>query len=365
KLNALKSELGEKASAVPVILADASDEDALKAMCEQTRVIISTVGPYALYGEPLVQACVRSGTDYCDLTGEVQWIRKMVERYEAEAKTSGARIVHCCGFDSIPSDMGVWFLQNQAEQTFGMPCQDVRMRVKTAKGEFSGGTVASMMNVAKEAAADPKLRKELANPFSICPPEHRSKTRQPSLKGAEFDKTFNAWLAPFVMGAINTRVVHRSNAMQNARYGKEFTYDEAMMTGRGTKGRLAAYAITGGLAAFFTASAIKPTRWLVEKFVPQPGEGPSPEAQKAGFYDLRFVGRTEDGKTIITKVTGDQDPGYGSTGKMLGEAGMCLAFDSPADQPGGFWTPSSLLDGKLMDRLTSKAGLTFEVLETR
>ena len=350
---------------MPVIIADASDEPALKVMCEQARVIISTVGPYALYGEPLVQACVRTGTDYCDLAGEVQWIRKMVERYEGEAKSSGARIVHCCGFDSIPSDMGVWFLQNQAEQVFGAPCRDVRMRVKVAKGEFSGGTVASMMNVAKEAAADPKLRKELANPFSICPPEHRSEIRQPSLRGAEFDKTFNVWLAPFVMGAINTRVVHRSNALQDARYGREFTYDEAMMTGRGAKGRLAAYAITGGLAAFFTASAIKPTRWLVEKFVPQPGEGPSPEAQKSGFYDLRFAGRTEDGKTIITRVTGDRDPGYGSTGKMLGEAGMCLAFDIPADQPGGFWTPASLLDGKLMERLTSKAGLTFEVVETR
>lgn len=365
KLSALKSELGDAGKSLPLLLADASDDAALASMCEQARVIISTVGPYALYGEPLVRACARSGTDYCDLTGEVQWIRKMVERYEEDAKASGARIVHCCGFDSIPSDMGVWFLQNQAEQTFGKPCRDVRMRVKIAKGEFSGGTVASMMNVAKEAAADPKLRKELANPFSICPPEHRSEARQPSLKGAEFDTTFNAWLAPFVMGAINTRVVHRSNAMQNARYGKEFTYDEAMMTGRGIKGRLAAYAITGGLAAFFTASAIKPTRWLVEKFVPQPGEGPSPESQKAGFYDFRFVGRTEDGKTIITKVTGDQDPGYGSTGKMLCEAGMCLAFDIPVDQPGGFWTPSSLLNGKLMDRLTGKAGLTFEVLETR
>ncbi|MBW7469906.1 saccharopine dehydrogenase family protein [Marinobacter sp. F4218] len=365
KLNTLKEELGKDAKELPVILADASDERALQAMCGQTRVIISTVGPYALYGEPLVQACVRTGTDYCDLTGEVQWIRKMVDRYEDEAKASGARIVHSCGFDSIPSDMGVWFLQEKAEQTFGAPCRDVRMRVKVAKGEFSGGTVASLMNAVKEAAADSKLRKELANPFSICPPEHRSKTRQPSLKGAEYDKTFDVWLAPFVMGAINTRIVHRSNALQNARYGKEFTYDEAMMAGRGIKGRLAAYGITGGLGAFLTASALKPTRWLVEKFVPKPGEGPSPAAQKAGFYDLRFVGRTEDGKTIITKVTGDRDPGYGSTGKMLGEAGMCLAFDVPAEKEGGFWTPSSLLDGSLMERLTSKAGLTFDVLETR
>ncbi|AOY87659.1 saccharopine dehydrogenase [Marinobacter salinus] len=365
KLNTLKCELGKEAAELAAILADAGDESSLQSMCGQTRVIISTVGPYALYGEPLVQACVRAGTDYCDLTGEVQWIRKMVDRYEDEAKASGARIVHCCGFDSIPSDMGVWFLQNKSEELFGAPCQDVRMRVKVAKGEFSGGTVASMMNIAKEAAADPELRKELANPFSICPPDHRSETRQPSLKGAEYDKTFGVWLAPFVMGAINTRIVHRSNALQNTRYGKEFTYDEAMMTGRGVKGRLAAYGIIGALGAFFTASAIKPTRWLVEKFVPQPGEGPSPEAQKAGFYDLRFVGHTVDGKTIITKVTGDRDPGYGSTGKMLGEAGMCLAFDVPADKAGGFWTPSSLLDGKLMERLTGKAGLTFDVLETR
>ncbi len=365
KLGKLKEDLGADAAELPVIIADAADEADLQAMCDQTRVIISTVGPYALYGEPLVQACVRTGTDYCDLTGEVQWIRKMVERYEEEAKSSGARIVHCCGFDSIPSDMGVWFLQQQAEQTFGAPCRDVRMRVKAAKGEFSGGTVASMINVAREAASDPKLRKELANPFSICPPDHRSRVRQPSLKTAEYDKDFGVWLAPFVMGAINTRVVHRSNALQQARYGKEFTYDEAMMTGRGMKGRLAAYGITGGLGAFFTASALKPTRWLVEKFVPAPGEGPSSEAQEKGFFDLRFIGKAEDGRTLITKVTGDRDPGYGSTGKMLGEAGMCLAFDVPAEQPGGFWTPASLLDGKLMDRLTSKAGLAFELVETR
>lgn len=364
KLQALKDDLGAAAANLPMLLADANDDDALAAMCRQTRVVISTVGPYALFGEPLVKACVATGTDYCDLTGEVQWIRRMVERYEDQAKQTGARIVHCCGFDSIPSDMGVWFLQQQAEATFGQPCQDVRMRVKVAKGGLSGGTVASMINVAKEAGADPKLRKELANPFSICPEGHRSKARQPNLKTAEYDKDFNVWLAPFVMGAINTRVVHRSNAMQNARYGTEFTYDEAMMAGKGTKGRLTAYGITAALGAFFTASAIKPTRWVVEKLVPKPGEGPSPKEQENGFYDLRFIGRTQDGKTIITKVTGDRDPGYGSTSKMLGEAGLCLAFDAD-DTKGGFWTPASALDGKLLDRLTSKAGLTFEVLETR
>ncbi|MDI9245423.1 saccharopine dehydrogenase NADP-binding domain-containing protein [Marinobacter sp. CHS3-4] len=363
KLQTLKSDLGKDGSELPVIVADASDESALKALCDQTRVVISTVGPYALYGEPLVKVCAETGTDYCDLTGEVQWIRKMVDKYEDTAKSSGARIVHSCGFDSIPSDMGVWFLQQQAEQTFGKPCRDVRMRVKAAKGEFSGGTVASLVNAVKEAAADPALRKEMANPFSICPEGHRSEVRQPNIKGAQHDKELDVWLAPFVMSAINNRIVHRSNALQDARYGKEFTYDEAMIVGRGLQGRLTAYGVTAALGGFVTASAFKPSRWVVEKFVPKPGEGPSPEVQEAGYYDLRFVGKTEDGKTIKTKVVGDRDPGYGSTSKMLGEAGACLAFDM-ADKPGGFWTPSSLMDGKLFDRLTSKAGLTFEVLET-
>ncbi len=365
KLDALKSELGSGADNLPVIVVDAADEQAMQSLCEQTRVVISTVGPYALYGEPLVKACATSGTDYCDLAGEVQWIRQMISRYEEQAQQSGARIVHCCGFDSIPSDMGVWFLQKNAEELFGEPCQNVRMRVKVAKGGLSGGTFASMINVAKEAAADPKLRKELANPFSICPPAHRSQVRQPALKSAEFDRDFNAWLAPFVMSAINTRVVHRSNALQNARYGKEFTYDEAMMTGRGAKGRLTAYGVTSALGAFFMASAIKPTRWLVEKLVPEPGQGPSPEDQEKGFFDLRFIGRTADDKAIITKVTGDRDPGYGSTGKMLGQAGLCLAFDIKEDVAGGFWTPASALNGKLLERLTDHAGLSFEVVETR
>ncbi len=363
KLDSLKADLGKAGGKLPVIIADASDETALKAMCDQTRVVISTVGPYALFGEPLVKVCAETGTDYCDLTGEVQWIKKMVDKYEDAAKASGARIVHSCGFDSIPSDMGVWFLQRQAEGTFGKPCRDVRMRVKAAKGEFSGGTVASLVNAVKEAAADPALRKEMANPFSICPKGHRSEARQPNIKGAQYDKELNVWLAPFVMSAINNRIVHRSNALQDARYGKEFTYDEAMIVGRGLQGRLTAYGVTAALAGFVTASAFKPSRWVVEKFVPKPGEGPSLEAQEKGYYDLRFVGKTADGKTIKTKVVGDRDPGYGSTSKMLGEAGMCLAFDV-ADKPGGIWTPASLMGASLFDRLTSKAGLSFEVLET-
>lgn len=367
KLVNLKTDLGQAAKNLDMVIANAEDEASLRAMCDQTRVVVSTVGPYALYGEPLVKVCVETGTDYCDLTGEVQWIRRMIQTYEEKAKQTGARIVHCCGFDSIPSDMGVFFLQEQARETLGKTCSEVKMRVRTAKGEFSGGTVASLMNVAREAASDPALRKELANPFSLCPPGHKSTRRQPNVKSAEYDQDLDVWLAPFVMAAINTRIVHRSNAVAGAPYGKEFLYDEAMMTGKGIKGRLAALGITGAMGGFLVASAIKPSRWVLERFVvPKPGEGPSRHAQENGFYDLRFVGKTEDGQVIRTKVTGDQDPGYGSTGKMLGQAAACLAFDvSKEERPGGFWTPASIFGNHLLSRLREHSGLTFELLEQR
>jgi short subunit dehydrogenase-like uncharacterized protein len=363
KLEALRAELGPKAAKLPLIVADAADEAALGQLVTQARVVVSTVGPYALYGEPLVKACTTAGTDYCDLTGEVQWIRRMIRRHEAAAQASGARIVHCCGFDSIPSDMGVHFLQREALRQLGQPCTRVKMRVRAMRGGFSGGTVASLMNVVKEAAADPALRKELANPFSLCPAGYRPKARQPNVKFAEFDADFGAWIAPFVMSAINTRIVQRSNALLEQAYGKDFTYDEAVLTGRGLKGRLAASGMATGLAGFMVAGALPPARWLLERFVlPAPGEGPSPEAQAKGFFDLRFHGTTADGRTLRCKVTGDRDPGYGSTGKMLGQAAACLALDiDKAATPGGFWTPATIFGDRLIERLVADAGLTFEV----
>ncbi|SFR45342.1 Uncharacterized conserved protein [Marinobacter daqiaonensis] len=366
RLDALRDELGPAGTDLPMIIADAEDDDSLRALCEQTRVVISTVGPYALHGEPLVRACVESGTDYCDLTGEVQWIRRMVQLYEERAKATGARIVHCCGFDSVPSDLGVWHLQQEAIDRFGTPCHQVKMRVKAARGGLSGGTVASLMNVIREASSNKALRKELADPFSICPPDHRSVQRQPNVKAAEYDSDFEVWVAPFVMAAINTRVVHRSNALQDAPYSTEFQYDEAMMTGRGLKGRARALAMVGALGGFTLATAIKPTRWVLEKFVvPSPGEGPDKEAQAKGFYDLRFIGKTEGGQTITTKVTGQGDPGYGSTSRILAQAAECLAFDIGEDHGGGFWTPASLLDGHLLKRLEQHAAMKFEVLMGR
>lgn len=364
KLEQVKASLGDAASALPLITANANDADSLDALCAQTRVVVSTVGPYALYGEPMIKACVNSGTDYCDLTGEAQWIADMLEQYEATAKKNGARIVHCCGFDSIPSDMGVYFLQQQAQARFNAPASTVRMRVKVAKGGVSGGTVASMMNIAEEAGKDPALRKRLANPYLLCPPDHGFKSRQTSIGLASYDNDFNAWVGPFVMDAINSRVVHRSNALTGQAYTDHFTYNEAMLTGDGMGGRMKALGIGAGTGLFFAAAAIKPTRWALNKFVvPQPGEGPSPEAQKAGFYDIRFVGHTDNKETLKVKVTGDADPGYGSTAKLLGQAAACLAQDVVEDAPGGFWTTASLLGEPLLKRLQENAGMTFTVID--
>src|ERR1700693_4166567 len=364
KLEELRSALGAETGMLPLVVADTGDEASLRNLCASTRVVVSTVGPYALYGEPLVKACAESGTNYCDLSGEVQWIRRMVQRYEATAQKSGARIVHCCGFDSIPSDMGVHFLQRHAIKQLGAPCTRVKMRVKAMRGEFSGGTVASLMNVVKEAAADPALRKELADPYSLCPAGSAPRVRQPDVRSAEFDVDFGAWVAPFVMSGINTRIVHRSNALSERAYGANFTYDEAILMGRGLKGRFAASAMAAGLAGFMLAGAIRPARALLERFVlPKPGEGPSPEAQRTGFFDLRFLGMTADGRQIRTKVTGDRDPGYGSTAKMLGQAAACLALDvDKVATPGGFWTPARIFGDRLVQRLTAHSGLTFEVV---
>jgi len=361
KLEQLKQALG--AEGLQTFVADAADESALRMLCGKTRVVVSTVGPYALYGETLVRVCADSGTDYCDLTGEVQWIKRMLDRYESTAKASGARIVHCCGFDSIPSDLGVHFLQQRSREQFGAPCNRIKMRVKAMRGGFSGGTAASLLNVVKEAAADPALRKSLNDPYLLCPSTDYQRPRQPNLRFTEFDADFRSWMAPFVMASINTRIVQRSNALADPTYGEDFIYDEATMTGTGLSGRLAATAMAAGMTSFMLASALAPTRWALERFVlPAAGEGPSPEAQAKGYFDLRFFGQTAKGQHLRCKVTGDRDPGYGSTAKMLGQAAACLALDiKKTDRPGGFWTPATLFGDLLVERLRAHAGLTFSV----
>lgn len=364
KLDQVRNELGLDAARLPALIADAADDSALRELCQRTHTVVSTVGPYALYGEPLVRACAETGTHYCDLTGEVQWIPRMISRYEDAARASGARIVHCCGFDSIPSDLGVYFLQKEAEKRFAAPCSTVAMRVKAAKGGVSGGTVASMMNVAREAASDSDLRKQLANPYALCPPEHGFTARQRNVSTPVFDADFQAWSGPFVMAGINTRIVHRSNALLGNAYGAQFRYDEAMLTGSGFGGRMKALGLATGMGAFLAAAVLPPTRWVLEKFVvPKPGEGPTPTAQKTGFYDLRFIGKTEAGESLQVKVVGQGDPGYGSTAKMLGQAAVALVQDVDDKVPGGFWTPASLIGDALLKRLPEAADVRFEVVD--
>lgn len=360
KIQAALAPLGTGAEKIEILMCDANNESELRALTEKARVICSTVGPYALYGNTLVKVCAETGTDYCDLTGEVQWIDRMIRAHEATAKASGARIVHCCGFDSIPSDLGVHFLQQAAQNSYKAPCQRIKMRVRKARGEFSGGTVASLLNVVSEIKKDKSLLKKLGNPYLLA--TENPGIRQPNITMPKFEEDCGAWAAPFVMAGINTRIVHRSNALTDHAYGKDFLYDEAMMTGTGLKGRLMATAVAGGLAGFMVGASIGPTRWALEKYVvPKPGEGPSPESQQKGFYDIRFFGTTQDGHTIAAKVTGDMDPGYGSTGKMLGEAAACLAKDVDG-AAGGFWTPASLMGNALIQRLEQHAGLSFQLV---
>ena len=360
KLEQVRDALG--LSDIELIVADAADEEALRLMCARTKVVISTVGPYALYGDLLVSVCAKTGTDYCDLTGEPQWIRKMQLRHEADAIKSGAKIVNCCGFDSIPSDLGVHFLQRNALQQFGHTCDRVDMRVVSMKGGASGGTIASMVNMVKEAVNDPDLRRELKDPYSLCPPDHSFSVAQPDVKIA-YDNVYGGWIAPFVMAGINTRVVHRSNALTNNSYGVEFKYEEAVVTGEGSSGKRKAKAMHWGVNALLIGLAVSPIRWLLETAVlPKPGEGPTEKAQLEGGFDIVFLGATAKGETIRCRVTGDRDPGYGSTAKMLSQAAACLAKDVPEEVAGGFWTPATILGDKLVDRLVAHAGLTFERL---
>jgi short subunit dehydrogenase-like uncharacterized protein len=363
KLSEVRASLGAGGQDVPLFVADAGDEAALRRLCGETRVVVSTVGPYALYGSPLVKVCAETGTDYCDLTGEVQWIARMIDAHESTAKRSGARIVHGCGFDSIPSDLGTYFLQGSARERFGAPCPRVKLRVKAARGGASGGTVASIINVAREVTQDPAVRRMLANPFALTPGGGAGRPKQPEVRFVERDADAGGWIAPFPMSGVNTRVVHRSNALLGDSFGKDFVYDEAMLMGPGLAGWVKASTVAPAMLGFLMGAALPPTRYLLEKFVvPKPGDGPSVEAQAKGFFDIRLFGIGRDGRVIRAKVTGDRDPGYGSTGKMLGEAAACLALDVDPSHPGGFWTTASLFGDRLISRLTEHAGLTFEVM---
>lgn len=347
---------------LPIILANSNNQTSCDTLAKQTKVVISTVGPYALYGEPLLASCVNHGTDYVDLTGEVIWIKQMMDKYANTANNTGSRIVNCCGFDSIPSDLGVYFTQQQAQQAFGHHCQQIYMRVHKAKGGFSGGTAASMVNLFEQVKHSPRLRKQLLDPYLLIDTGKPS-VKQPNMATPVLDANSQRWSTPFIMAGINTRVVHRSNYLCDFAYGTDFKYDEAMLTGKGIKGRLVAYGITVAMASFAIGASIHPIKQVLKKYVlPKTGTGPSEFEQETGCYDLRFYGTTNSGDNVITKVTGDKDPGYGSTSKMLGQAALCLLQDVPKNQvAGGFWSPAAIFGHQLIERLQQHAGLTFAV----
>lgn len=362
KLAEVRTFIGDAQASVPELLADSNDETSLKALVNSTKVIITTVGPYAYYGSTLVKACAEAGTHYVDLTGEVPWMRAMIDQHQETARKSGARIVHCCGFDSIPSDMGNYYTQQQAKQRLGAYLKNVRYAVLKAKGGISGGTFASMINIIKEAVKDKNVRRILANPYSLNPdPTFQGPDKRDQV-GVEHSKELGMWTAPFMMAGINTRVVRRSNALMDFVWGENFSYTETMATAPGAAGYIAAKTISTGVKAIAFTSITAAGRTVLGWLLPSQGEGPRVDPENPGFYHIQFNGETAGGKSLATRVTGDADPGYGSTSKMLAESGVCLALDK-LDTGGGFWTPASAMGDALLSRLQDKAGLTFEVLE--
>ena len=346
KLAAVRDEVGAPAD-TPLIVTDTTDSASLQALMDQTRLVLTTVGPYQLYGNEMVAACAKAGVDYVDLCGEPAWMRQMIDAHQSAAQASGARIVFSCGFDSIPFDLGVFLLQNELKTRFGHPANRVRGRVRKMKGTASGGTAASLKATMAAAASDPAVLALLKTPFSLTPGFEGP--RQPSGNKPMVDDALGegVWVAPFVMAAINTRNVHRSNFLLQHAYGTDFVYDEMLITGPGEKGEA-------------IANAVANDKSLGSDTGPKPGEGPSREERENGFYDVLFLGTDDAGNTLRVGVKGDRDPGYGSTSKMIAEAAVCLLQDAP-QTPGGIWTAAPAMGNALIARLQASAGMTFAV----
>jgi short subunit dehydrogenase-like uncharacterized protein len=352
-----------RARELPLVLGDGADRASLDRLAVDASVVCSTVGPYALYGRELVAACVEAGTDYCDLTGEAQFVRAMIDAHHARAAATGARIVHCCGYDSIPSDLGTLMLQERARAEHGAPCPAVKHFAGEARGGMSGGTAASMVAMVDEASRDARVRRLLNDPYSLDPDRGERGPDGHDQRGVRWDADLGMWTGPFLMAAINTRVVRRTNALLGYAWGRDFRYREAMSFGRGAKGWLLAAGVSAGTALGVAAVAVPAVRRVVVKRVlPAAGEGPSKAVRDAGFFVSRFVGTRPDGRGKLRgTVRGTSDPGYGETAKMLSEAAVCLAKDGDAiPKRGGVLTPGSCMGMRLVERLRA-AGMTFDV----
>jgi short subunit dehydrogenase-like uncharacterized protein len=343
KLNQVKTDLGVSNS-VKILEVNSNDQASIEKMMEMTDCVLTTVGPYQLYGNEIVKLCAETGTDYVDLCGEPGWMHEIISKYNDKAKETGARIVFSCGFDSIPFDLGVLFLQDEVKKQTGRTSNKVRARVRVMEGEFSGGTAASFGATMASLKTNPELFSILGNPFSLS--EGFQGPQQENDSKPVFDEALGVWVAPFFMAPINTKNVHRSNMLQNHAYGEDFLYNEMWVAGPGEEGEQVAKMMA-------TANPMSGDD------VPKPGEGPSKESREAGNYDVLFCADIE-GSVISTSVTGDMDPGYGSTSKMIAESAICLVKDS-AELEGGIYTPASSMGRKLIKRLVDNAGLTFNV----
>ena len=348
-----------------LLVGDGTDRASLDRLAVDASVVCSTVGPYALHGKELVAACVEAGTDYCDLTGEPQFVRAMIDAHHERAGATGARIVCCCGYDSIPSDLGTLMLQERAQAKHGARCVEVKHFAGEAKGGMSGGTAASMVALMDEATRDPSVRRLLNDPYALDPDRGEHGPDGHDQRGVRWDADLAQWTGPFLMAAINTRVVRRTNALLGYAWGRDFRYREAMSFGKGAKGWVRAAGVSAGTTLGTAVVAVGPVRRLLAaRVLPAPGEGPSKAVRDSGFFVSRLVGTLpgEKGKLRGT-VRGTSDPGYGETAKMLSESAVCLAKDGDAiPKRGGVLTPGSCMGMRLVERLRD-AGMTFDVAD--
>ena len=359
RLARVRDEIGARRS-LPLLTADADDPAALAALARHTHAVITTVGPYQRHGEALVRACAAAGTDYVDLCGEPLWMARMIAALAAPARASGARIVFSCGFDSIPFDLGVVFLQAEARARFGTALPRVGARVRSIRGGMSGGTAASALATLDRIARDPAAARRLADPFALTPGFRGPD--QPDGDDAAFDELAQAWTGPFPMAAINTKNVHRTNALRGHPWGRDFCYDERVVTGSGIAGAALAQALAQAGRAQSVLSGWGPLRELAQGLI-RPGQGPSRAQREAGRFVVDIIGLAADGRRLKATVVGDRDPGYGSTSRMIAESALCLRRDVDRTMtPGGVWTAGAAMGLALVRRLQAHAGLSFEIV---
>jgi short subunit dehydrogenase-like uncharacterized protein len=358
KLEAVRDGLGARGADWPLIVADATDGAALADLAARTTAVATTVGPYRWHGMPLVEACAAAGTHYADLTGEPLFMRETVERLDAPARTSGARIVHTCGFDSIPSDIGVLVLHRAVGEL-----TDTTLVVRRIKGGVSGGTLASLKGTVDDVRKDRSLVKILGDPYALSPDRGAEPQlgKERDLRGAEHSDELDTWFGPFVMASVNTRVVRRSNALQDWAYGRRFRYREVMDFGGGVVGRAKALGMGAGMATLAGGLALPPSRFILDRVLPDPGEGPKEDLVRRGFFAIEIHARSPAGERHVCRVEAQGDPGYGATSVMLGESVLCLALDcDELPDRAGVLTPATAMGSVLADRLRA-AGQTFDV----